>query len=261
MFAVCPKCDHALPPAQRAGAESCPACGLIFRKYVAAQNAPAAVPSRRAAFAIEEDDAPRYDSRVEAFFARILELPSEGRSTRLVAGAVFWVLLAILAVRYARWDIALYDEMPAGFLHIPMVPFHEFGHLLFRPLGEFMGVAGGSLTQFLMPLGFGIYFVIWKRDNLAGWLMLWWEGLEWVDLAPYCYDAKIPTMTLLSGRTGDTGGHDYIEILGTLGLLNQARGVGHLMQAFGVLLMVLALAWGAAFLWKLWESRDEKGFH
>ncbi len=41
MFAVCPKCDHALPPAQRAGAESCPACGLIFRKYIEAQSSPA----------------------------------------------------------------------------------------------------------------------------------------------------------------------------------------------------------------------------
>ncbi len=33
------------------------------------------------------------------------------------------------------------------------------------------------------------------------------------------------------------------------------------MQAFGVLLMLLALAWDAAYLWKLWQSREEKGFH
>lgn len=261
MFAVCPKCDHALPPAQRANAESCPACGLIFRKYAEAQRVPAVPAARRGEVTIEEDDGPRYDSWLDVVLGRVLEIPDEGRSTRLVVGAVLWVLLAILVVRFACWDIALYDEMPAGFLHVPMVPFHEFGHLLFMPLGEFMTVAGGSLTQFLMPLGFGIYFVMWKRDNLAGWLMLWWEGLEWVDLAPYCYDAKIPTMTLLSGRTGDTGGHDYIEILATLGLLDKARGAGYLMQTFGVLLMVLALAWGAVCLWTLWESRNEQGFH
>lgn len=250
MFAACPKCDHALPPAQRASAETCPACGLIFRKYVEAQRASAAV-SRRG----------EPSSEAAAFLERVLEVPQEGGGARLAAGAVLWTVALVLGWRYAVWDISLPEEMPFSLMHAMIIPFHEFGHLLFMPLGEFMTVAGGSLMQFLMPLGFGLYFVICKRDNLAGWLMLWWEGFQWVDLAPYCYDAKIPTMTLLTGRTGDTGGHDYIDILGDLGLLNQAQKIGALMQAFGVLLMLLALAWGAAYLWKLWRSREEKRLH
>lgn len=253
MFAVCPKCDHALPPSQRAGAEICPSCGLIFRKYIEAQRAPAA----RATPEEAADEPGAGGHRAAVAVARLLEIPQEGRSARLAVGSVLLLAAAVLGWRYARWDIALADEMPFSFLHLTIIPFHEFGHLLFMPLGEFMHVAGGSLMQFLMPLGFGIYFVICKRDNLAGWLMLWWEGFQWVDLAPYCYDAKIPTMTLLTGRTGDTGGHDYIDMLGDLGLLNQAQKLGGLMQAFGVLLMLLALVWGAAYLWKLWEARDE----
>jgi hypothetical protein len=136
-----------------------------------------------------------------------------------------------------------------------MVPFHEFGHILFSPFGEFMHVAGGSLMQFLMPLGFGTYFVHWRRDNLAGWLMLSWEGMQWVDLAPYCYDAKKPVMILLTGRTGDTGGHDYIDMLGDLGLLNRAHEVALLMKYVGVLLMLVALVWGGMLLWRAWHLR------
>ncbi len=33
---------------------------------------------------------------------------------------------------------------------------HELGHLLFGFLGEFMGVAGGSLNQLLIPIGAGV---------------------------------------------------------------------------------------------------------
>ena len=36
--------------------------------------------------------------KLDAVLGRILEIPDEGRSTRLVVGAVFWVVLAILVV-------------------------------------------------------------------------------------------------------------------------------------------------------------------
>ena len=108
-----------------------------------------------------------------------------------------------------------------------------------------------------MPLGFGIYFVHWRHDNLAGWLMLWWEGFQWVDLAPYCYDAQVPTMILLTGRTGDTGAHDYIDMLGDLGLLYHAQKIGWMMQKFGSLLFIVALGWGMALLLRQWQAHRE----
>jgi hypothetical protein len=129
--------------------------------------------------------------------------------------------------------------------------------MVFRPFGEFMHLAGGSLAQFLMPIAFGVYFVHWRRDNLAGWLMLWWEGSQWVDLAPYAYDAYEPKMILLTGRTGDTGAHDYVDMLADLGLLHRAHAVGAVMQYFGVLLMVVALAWGALLLVRIWQDRSD----
>ena len=197
------------------------------------------------------------ESSVAAWFERLLETPEEGRKVRMVAGAVLLLLAAWYAWRFFRFDVSDPESMPLPFLYSAIVPFHEFGHILFSPFGEFLHIAGGSLMQFLMPLGFGIYFVHWRHDNLAGWLMLWWEGTQWVNLAPYCYDAKKPAMILLTGRTGDTGAHDYIDMLGDLGLLNRAHEVAAVMKYFGVLLMLAALVWGALLLARIWRERSE----
>lgn len=228
--------------------EQCPACGVLFRKFLAG------LPARNAETDVL-DQGDRADSRVLDWLTRLLEIPQEGREVRAVAGAMFWLLAAWYAWRFFRFDISDPESIPLPFLHGAIVPFHEFGHILFSPFGEFMRVAGGSLMQFLMPLGFGVYFVHWRRDNLAGWLMLWWEGTQWVDLAPYCYDAKTPMMILLTGRTGDTGGHDYIDMLGDLGLLNRAHEVAALMKLFGVVLMLAALVWGGLLLARTWGDR------
>ena len=242
-YGKCPKCGHAAA----AGAtleNECPACGVLFRKLFTAPGS---------ASTGEQSD--RHPSHLTAWIAGLLEIPEEGQRGRAVAGALLWILAAWYAWQFLRFDIADPGSMPAGLLYAAMVPFHEVGHLLFRPFGEFLHNAGGSLAQFLMPLAFGAYFVHWRQDNLAGWLMLWWEGSQWVFLAPYCYDAKKPEMILLTARTGDTGAHDYIDMLGDLGLLNRAHEVAALMKYFGVLLMLVALVWGALLLARHWRER------
>lgn len=228
--------------------DACPACGILFRKFLTRGVAPAAQQTA----AIGESG-----SGVLAWLAERLETPEEGRDARGIAGAVLLVLGAWYAWQFFRADISDPGTLPLGFLHAAMVPFHEVGHMVFRPFGEFMHLAGGSLAQFLMPIAFGVYFVHWRRDNLAGWLMLWWEGSQWVDLAPYAYDAYEPKMILLTGRTGDTGAHDYVDMLADLGLLHRAHAVGAVMQYFGVLLMVVALAWGALLLVRIWQDRSD----
>lgn len=244
-YRQCPKCGHAASPVGAMLEDQCPACGLLFRKFLAARGA-AALPQDR------DDGA---ESGALAWLAGLLETPAEGRDVRAVAGAALWLLAAWYAWQFLRFDISDPESMPLPLLYAAIVPFHEVGHMLFRPFGEFLHNAGGSLMQFLMPLGFGVYFVHWRHDNLAGWLMLWWEGTQWVYLAPYCYDAKKPAITLLTGRTGDTGAHDYIDMLGDLGLLNHAHEVAALMKYFGVLLMLAALVWAGLLLARIWRDR------
>ena len=238
-YSECPKCGHTAA-AGTVLVDECPACGVLFRKMLASPIPPSSD--------VEEEEA-------VGWLNVLLETPEASRRARVVAGAVLWPLAAWYSWQFLRFDVSDPESMPAGFLYTAIVPFHEFGHILFSPFGEFMHVAGGSLMQFLMPLGFGIYFVRWRGDNLAGWLMLWWEGTQWVNLAPYCYDAKKPEMILLTGRTGDTGAHDYVDMLGDLGLLNRAHEVAAVMKYFGLLLMLAALVWGALLLV---QSRRER---
>lgn len=254
-YRQCPKCGHADARTEVWLEEQCPACGVQFRKLLAARSG---LPARGTA-ASARDQAGSAGAGVVAWMGTLIEPPAEGRESRAAAGAVLLLLATWYTWRFIRFDVADFANIPLPFLHGAMVPFHEFGHILFRPFGEFLHLAGGSLVQFLMPLGFGIYFVHWRRDNLAGWLMLWWEGTQWVDLAPYCYDAKQPVMILLTGRTGETGAHDYIDMLGDLGLLNRAHEVAALMKYFGVLLMLVALAWGAMLLARTWQDRAAGG--
>jgi hypothetical protein len=42
----------------------------------------------------------------------------------------------------------------------------------------------------------------------------------------------MPQHVLLTGRTGDTGAHDFIDVLGELGLLHRAQAVGRMRSAF-----------------------------
>ena len=240
-YRECPKCGHAAADGTLL-VDECPGCGVLFRKMFIAPERPPK----------QHENDPQESG---AWLAQLLETPEETRRARAIAGALLWLAAAWYAWKFFRFDVSDPESMPAAFLYSAIVPFHEFGHILFSPFGEFMHVAGGSLMQFLMPLGFGIYFVRWRNDNLAGWLMLWWEGMQWVSLAPYCYDAKKPSMILLTGRTGDTGAHDYIDMLGDLGLLNRAHEVAAVMKYFGVLLMLVALVWGALLLARSWRDR------
>ena len=68
-----------------------------------------------------------------------------------------------------------------------------------------------------MPLGLGAYFIVRNRDPFAGSLMLWSAAAGVMDTAPYIYDAWKPQHVLLTGRTGDTGGHDFIDVLAISG--------------------------------------------
>lgn len=44
-----------------------------------------------------------------------------------------------------------FREIGNAFMHRIDLVFHEAGHVLFRPLGDFMSVLGGSLGQLIMP--------------------------------------------------------------------------------------------------------------
>lgn len=154
----------------------------------------------------------------------------------------------IVGLAYWTWQFArtpLSDDAMDAFLHLPDLVFHEAGHLIFSPLGEFMTVLGGSLMQVLIPIVAAIAFV--KQEQPFGVaICVWWAGQNLVDLAPYIADARSLQLMLLGGKTGaEVEGHDWEFILARLRLLHLDQAIGRVAHATGIVIMIGSLAFAS----------------
>lgn len=257
MFERCPKCHHHPLPLEQALPAACPACGVILAKLVppgpVAAGVPAATRDRRPFWAAAESVAGDAAADAPGLRGWLLHVPARVDVTR------FWLRLALLAC-FAIWGLRLIaldyrsGEMASSFIHGPLLVFHEAGHVLFRLFGEWVAVLGGTLGQLLMPAVLVAAFVLKNRDPFGAAIGLWLLGVSLLDMAPYMYDALQPQLVLLSGATGEAGGHDWIYLFSSLGLLPKAQFIGALIHKLGALVLLLALAW-AAWVLKLQRGR------
>jgi hypothetical protein len=199
-----------------------------------------------------EDDEESLAARVKAM---VFYVPDEVNATHVYARAALLLALLWYGFKLAAMDIPSW-AMASSLIHLPMVPIHEFGHILFRPFGEFMMLLGGSLFQVTLPLVFAGVFLWKNEDPFAASVMLWWSAVAVMDVAPYMYDAQDPQHVLLTGRTGETGAHDFIDVLGDLGLLAKAQTVGYVVHRCGIAMLIAALAWGGYMVWKQYERTE-----
>ena len=105
------------------------------------------------------------------------------------------LIFAIAATLYVLW--IAYDPMQGSFLDNVDLPIHETGHLLFRPFGEFMMVAGGSLFQVIFPIVFVGYF-IWQRSFYSAAIVALWVGQSILNVWVYASDAVVMQLVLTS---------------------------------------------------------------
>ncbi len=148
------------------------------------------------------------------------------------------LVVAIVFSLYFVW-IAI-APMQGSFLDIVDLPIHETGHLLFRPFGEFMTIAGGSLLQVIFPAVFVGYFV-WHLKYFSAAIVLFWVGQSVLNVYVYAADAQVMQLVLLSGFTGSEGSfHDWNYMLTSLGLLDSTKIVAGLIRALGTLTIIAA---------------------
>src|SRR6478736_3822809 len=148
------------------------------------------------------------------------------------------LVLAILFTLYFGW-IAL-DPMQGSFLDNVDLPIHEFGHLLFRPFGQFLMVAGGSLFQVIMPAIFVGYF-IWQRSFYSAAIVLFWVGQSILNVWVYAADAIVMQLVLTSGFTGSEGSfHDWNYLLTATGLISSTKTVAGIIRFVGTLVIISA---------------------
>jgi hypothetical protein len=146
------------------------------------------------------------------------------------------LVFAMLMIVYFLW-IAV-DPMHGSFLDIVDLPIHETGHLLFRPLGEFMMVAGGSLFQIILPAVFVGYF-LWQRSYYSAAIVLLWVGQSIINVYIYAADAVVMQLVLTSGFTGSEGSfHDWNYLLTSLGLINSTKMVAGIIRLLGTFTII-----------------------
>ena len=115
---------------------------------------------------------------------------------------------------------------------------HEAGHVFFGPFGEFFGFLGGTLMQLIVPLTFLGYF-LYRRDQYAASVLLWWVGQNLWNISVYVKDARSMELPLVGG-----GVHDWRVILGELGHLPRDQEIGQAVYVAGVLCYLGSIGWG-----------------
>lgn len=256
-FAACPKCGHR-PPQALGPTDACPACGAYMHKLRPPAAASAAAGSARSAAAPAPPapvpaPAASPDTPLDRELAVLRAADEQAERGALLGRAAVLFALAVWGLRLAAMDIST-GEIGGSFMHGILLVIHEAGHVFFRILGEFMGIAGGSLFQVLLPLGIAAAFLVKQGDRYGAAVCLWWAGVSLMDLAPYVYDALDPQLILLTGQTGEDGPHDWIYLFDVLGGRKHAHGWGRSFHVAGILVMLGGIAWGALELRRRWQG-------
>jgi len=150
-----------------------------------------------------------------------------------------------------------YDPMQSSFLDNIDLAIHETGHLLFRPFGEFMTIAGGSLFQVLLPSLFVGYF-LWQRSFYSAAVVAMWVGQSILNVWVYAADAVVMQLVLTSGFTGSEGSfHDWNYLLTATGLIGSTKTVAGLIRLLGTLTIIGGGAAAHYFSFVAAEDKEE----
>jgi hypothetical protein len=247
----CPKCGHQRLEAEVAAPGECPRCGVIYEKYrahqarfeagtriVAVDGAP-----------VEGAPPPEEDGSLSTLLLRMPErfdpLLFWGSAAAL-AGSIAWGLWFMLQPLQG-------ESIGSSFLHRCDLPFHEFGHVLFRPFGTWLMFLGGSLFQCLMPLILAAYFLRWQRQPFSAAICLWWCGQNFIDVAPYIADARAMALPLVGEWSDEMVTirdlrHDWHNILLPLHALQHDHAIAAIAKLIGSALMLLSWLWGGVLL-------------
>jgi hypothetical protein len=115
---------------------------------------------------------------------------------------------------------------------------HEAGHVLFASFGEFMGMAGGTLLQLIVPLAFVAYFGL-RRDPYAAAIVAFWFAQSLCNVATYMADARAQRLPLVGGEYVL---HDWHWMLSRVGLIRHDTVLAGGVRAFAAVVLLAALA-------------------
>lgn len=159
------------------------------------------------------------------------------------------LIVAVIAGGYFLW--CAYDPYQWHLIDGVNLLIHEAGHIVFRPFGEFITIAGGSLFQVIMP-GLFVGYFIYHRKYYSAALVLFWVGESILNVSVYAGDSLALQLPLLGGE--DTL-HDWNYMLSSLNLLPATAKIAFAIRLLGTVMIILACV--GAFIYAKRESRGE----
>jgi hypothetical protein len=241
MLSICPKCGYQRRLQDTQIMEGiCPACGIVYAKWRPSLNH---IPS------IEETEIPIEYQTVMPLTQKISELifyvPESVAQFIWYGRLALWLMFMLWGLSFVM-DGINYETIGGSFLHQVNLPFHEFGHVFFRPAGNFMMILGGSLFQVSMPLGLACVFLFQQKDTFAASIMLWWSGQNFIDISPYIADATARSLPLIGGASEEM--HDWGNLLTQLNWLPYDHKIAGISFLIGTLFILLSISWGSYLL-------------
>ncbi|MHC4428458.1 MAG: hypothetical protein ACYS0D_07615, partial [Planctomycetota bacterium] len=97
-------------------------------------------------------------------------------------------------------------------------------------------VAGGSITQLLIPIVAALLLLRQQRDYFGFSVGTAWLGLSALDLARYIGDARANELPLVS--LGPEAEHDWFYLLSRMGWLRYDTRIAGLVAALGSLVLI-----------------------
>jgi len=175
---------------------------------------------------------PEYlESIVEWFGAREEWRPM--RAAAVLAWLAFYVVFLIYA--FGRHG---------GFLFIDSANLvvHEGGHLLFGWFGRTIGLWGGTILQWLVPLLLAAYFFR-ERQPAAFVFCMFFFFENWLYTATYMADARAMALPLVTTGDPDYVEHDWNTIFSGLGVLPYDTRIAALVRLTGWCGMLASAGW------------------
>ena len=176
------------------------------------------------------------------FLARLpRRQPAAAPKPTLWAMTLQWVVAAGIVVALAWATFATHGWIPI------LSPFdlvvHEIGHVLFVWAPTLLMQMGGSINQVALPLVIAAFFW-WRRDDFAVIVLLAWAAESLNNVSIYVADAQDMVLSLV-GDDGSGAGHDWHNILGTLGWLESTDAIANAVRTASVCLFIVALGLAA----------------
>jgi hypothetical protein len=129
---------------------------------------------------------------------------------------------------------------------------HEGGHNLFGWFGPTLGLWGGTLLQWLVPLLLAAYFFT-ERQRAGFVFCLFFFFENWLYTATYMADARAQVLPLVTTGDPDFVEHDFHAIFSSLGVLDCDTKIAAVVRLLGWCGMLGCVAWLAL------RSRTPKG--